>query len=77
LTYPILKRYVKWKDIAMISGPMGLRAIRGFHDEALRGEWQGYRASRLGDRHRLIYTSIPAESIYQVISITLHEYRRK
>ena len=37
----ILKRYEKWKDIAMISGPPGLRVIKGFHDEVLRGEWAG------------------------------------
>ncbi len=24
------QRYEKWKDIAMLSGPLGLRAIRGF-----------------------------------------------
>jgi len=34
----ILKRYEKWKDIAAISGPPGLRLIRGFRDEALSGE---------------------------------------
>ena len=34
----VLKRYEKWKDIAMLSGPAGLRAIKGFHDEALAGE---------------------------------------
>lgn len=34
----ILKRYEKWKDIAMLSGPRGLRAIRGFRDEALSGD---------------------------------------
>jgi hypothetical protein len=34
----ILKRYEKWKDIATISGPPGLRLIRGFHDEALSRE---------------------------------------
>jgi len=34
----ILKRYEKWKDIAMLSGPQGLRAIKGFRDEALSGE---------------------------------------
>jgi len=33
----IQKRYEKWKDIAMISGPPGLRLIRGFRDEALGG----------------------------------------
>ena len=37
----ILKRYEKWKDIAMLSGPMGLRAIKGFRDEALSGDWKG------------------------------------
>jgi hypothetical protein len=35
----ILKRYEKWKDIAAISGPPGLRLIRGFRDEVLAGEW--------------------------------------
>jgi mRNA-degrading endonuclease YafQ of YafQ-DinJ toxin-antitoxin module len=39
----MLKRYEKWKDIATLSGPMGLRLIRGFRDEALSGKWKGYR----------------------------------
>ena len=43
----ILKRYEKWKDIAMLSGPPGIRSIKGFHDEALSGEWKGHRSSRL------------------------------
>ncbi|MFA5241984.1 MAG: hypothetical protein WC392_06340 [Sulfuricella sp.] len=33
----VLKRYEKWKDIARVSWPPGLRAIKGFHDEALSG----------------------------------------
>lgn len=44
----ILKRYEKWKDIAVISGPTRLWLIKGFHDEALVGKWEGYRSSRLG-----------------------------
>ena len=43
----VLKRYEKWKDIAALSGPTGLRWIKEFHDEALHGEWRGYRSSRL------------------------------
>ena len=50
----ILKRYEKWKDIAMLSGPPGLRLIKGFHDEALSGEWKGHRSSRLGVQYRII-----------------------
>jgi toxin HigB-1 len=72
----ILKRYEKWKDIAMLSGPPGLRLIRGFNDEALSGKWQGYRSSRLGLQWRVIYRVVPGEHLFQVVSITPHDYRR-
>jgi addiction module RelE/StbE family toxin len=72
----ILKRYEKWKDIAALSGPPGLRLIKGFHDEALSGEWTGYRSSRLGDKWRVIYRLIAEELLFQVASITAHDYRR-
>jgi mRNA-degrading endonuclease YafQ of YafQ-DinJ toxin-antitoxin module len=72
----ILKRYEKWKDIASISGPPGLRLIKGFYDEALSGRWKGYRSSRLGIQWRMIYCTIPEELIFQVASITAHDYRR-
>ena len=72
----ILKRYEKWKDIATISGPPGLRLIKGFHDEALSGEWESYRSSRLGLQWRVIYRVIANELLFQVASITAHEYRR-
>ena len=72
----MLKRYEKWKDIAMLSGPPGLRLIKGFHDEALSGEWEGYRSSRLGIRYRVIYQVVAMEQLFQVVSITAHDYRR-
>jgi mRNA-degrading endonuclease YafQ of YafQ-DinJ toxin-antitoxin module len=72
----ILKRYEKWKDIAMLSGPPGLRLIKGFHDEALRGEWQGYRSSRLGLPYRVIYRLFSKQSLFQVEHVTPHDYRR-
>ena len=72
----ILLRYEKWKDIAAISGPPGLRAIKGFHDEALTGEWKGFRSSRLGFKWRVIYRVIPKESLFQVFHVTPHDYRR-
>ena len=73
----ILKRYEKWKDIAHISGPTGLRAITGFHDEPLRGEWKGHRSSRLGIQYRIIYRIEAQEILVLVIDITAHDYRRK
>ena len=73
----VLKRYEKWKDIVTISGPQGLRLIKGFHDEALRGQWQGFRSSRLGQQSRLIYKIEDKKLYVKVIDITPHDYRRK
>ncbi|OGA45825.1 MAG: addiction module toxin [Betaproteobacteria bacterium RIFCSPLOWO2_12_FULL_62_13] len=72
----ILKRYEKWKDIAMLSGPPGLRLIRGFNDEALSGKWGGHRSSRLGLQWRVMYRTVPVQQLFQVMAITPHDYRR-
>lgn len=60
----------------MLSGPLGLRQIRGFNDEALSGEWKGHRSSRLGLQWRVIYRTAPDEQLFQVMSITAHDCRR-
>ena len=72
----ILKRYEKWKDIARVSGPPGLHAIKGFHDEALSGEWKGHRSSRLGLQWRVIYSVVANVLLIQVVQVTPHDYRR-
>ncbi len=54
LPVEILKRYEKWKDIIRVSGPQGLRLIKGFRDEALGGQWEDHRSSRLGLQYRVI-----------------------
>jgi len=77
LPVEVLKRYEIWKDIVRVSGPPGLRLIKGFHDEALRGEWKGYRSSRLGMQFRVIYKLETKESAALVVNITAHDYRRK
>jgi addiction module RelE/StbE family toxin len=77
LPIEILKRYEKWKDIVEISGPAGLRLIRGFRDEALRGEWKGHRSSRLSQQYRVIYRVDGKRLLVQVLEINPHDYRRK
>ncbi len=72
----ILKRYEKWKDIVMLSGPMGLRAIKGFRDEALSGEWKGFRSSRLNEQWRVIYSVVADAFIVRVVRVTPHDYRK-
>lgn len=73
----ILKRYEKWKDVVTMSGPTGLRLIKGFHDEALLGKWKGCRSSRLSEKYRIIYKVVEKDILVQVISITPHDYRKK
>jgi len=77
LPIEILKRYEKWKDIVRMSDSKGLRMIKGFHDESLKGNWAGYRSSRLGLQYRVIY-EIKGDEIYvAVLDITAHDYRRR
>ena len=72
----VLERYEKWKDIVRVSGPEGLRSIRGFNDDALRGTWQGLRSSRLNLQYRVIYRIERDQVFVNVEKITPHDYRR-
>ncbi|MBU6482569.1 MAG: type II toxin-antitoxin system mRNA interferase toxin, RelE/StbE family [Nitrospirae bacterium] len=76
LPLELLKRYEKWKDIVRISGPAGLRLIKGFHDETLRGEWEGHRSSRLNAQYRVIYKVEEQRVLVVIMDVTAHEYRR-
>ena len=73
----VLKRYEKWKDIARLSGPIGLRAIKGFHDAALSGQREGQRSSRLGLQWRVIYQVSAAVFLIQVVEVIAHDYRKR
>ena len=73
----ILKRYEKWKDTVRLSGPKGLRLIKGFNDESLRGEWRGHRSSRLSQQYRVIYKIERQEVIVKVVDVTAHDYKKK
>jgi addiction module RelE/StbE family toxin len=77
LPVEILKRYEKWKDIVAISGPPGLRLIKGFNGEALSGDWKGHRASRLGQQYRVLYRIEKDRIRVEVVNVTAHDYRRK
>ncbi|MFV2073227.1 MAG: type II toxin-antitoxin system mRNA interferase toxin, RelE/StbE family [Thermoanaerobaculales bacterium] len=73
----VLRRYEKWKDVVMISGPQGLRLIKGFYDESLRGQWKGHRSSRLNRQYRVIYQIEAERILVEVVSVTAHDYRKK
>jgi mRNA-degrading endonuclease YafQ of YafQ-DinJ toxin-antitoxin module len=53
-----------------------VRQIKGFRDKALAGDWRGHRYSRLGEQWRVIYRVVADETLFQVASISAHDYRR-
>jgi plasmid maintenance system killer protein len=71
------KRYEKWLDIAVSSGPSGLKAVRGFRDEGLSGKWRGHRSSRLNLQYRVRYRVHAGLHRIRVLEISPHDYRRR
>jgi proteic killer suppression protein len=71
----VLKHYEVWKHIVELEGPQGLRLIKGFHDEALKGIWQRYRSSRLTREWRVIYKVEEKQYEIYVIDLNCHDYR--
>ena len=70
----IRKSYLAWKRIVEFEGPKGLRLIKGFHDEGLKGEWAGFRSSRLNRQWRVIYKIDKDELTVYVVEINPHTY---
>ena len=66
-----------WAQIVEQQGPVGLREFSGFNDEALTGDWQGYRSSRLNRQYRVIYSIDDDTVCVLVVDVTAHDYRRK
>ena len=73
----VLKKYEKWKDVVSVSGPQGLRKIKGLRDEPLRGDWKGHRSSRLNQQYRVIYKVESEKVLIQVVNVTPRDCRRK
>ena len=73
----IQEKFTKWLDIARLSGPPGLRAIKGFKDHALKGEWAGARSSYLNKQWRVIYSVDSDQIRILVLRVTPHDYRKR
>ncbi len=67
--------YTFWLAIVEQSGPQGLRAIKGFHDEKLSGKMAHLRSSRLTLQWRVIYSVNASTVTVTVEQITPHVYR--
>jgi addiction module RelE/StbE family toxin len=70
----IRKEYEVWKRVVEFQGTQGLREMKGYHDESLKGVWKGFRSSRLSLQWRVIYKSEKEEFEIYVIDINAHKY---
>jgi len=77
LPIDVVKHYELWKKIVEHEGQRGLYLIKGFYDEALKGNWQGYRSSRLTKQWRVIYKVGKQVCEIYVIDINPHNYKRR
>jgi addiction module RelE/StbE family toxin len=73
----VVKHYELWKRIVELEGIQGLKLIKGFHDEALKGQWAGYRSSRLTNQWRVIYKTEKKLLEVYVIDVNSHDYRKR
>lgn len=75
----ILQSYEVWARLIEEHGTEILRGFVGYHDEQLRGAWQGHRSSRLNRQWRVIYRRTAGDEIevVEVQRVTAHDYRRK
>lgn len=72
----IVRKFALWVDLVENEGLEAARAIPGFRDHALRGEWLGYHAIRLSDAYRAIYILRKDGSIETVFveEVNKHDY---
>ncbi len=72
----IVKKFALWVDLVAVEGRAAARAIPGYRDHVLKGEWRGYRAIRLSAAYRAIYQERQAGTIHLVYveEVSKHDY---
>jgi toxin HigB-1 len=72
----IVRKFALWVDLVSVEGLATARAVPGFRDHGLKGEWQGYRAIRLSAAYRAIYQERRAGEIHLVYveEVNKHDY---
>jgi len=42
----------------------------------MKGEWNGFRRSKLNDQYRVIYRMVAGELVVQVVDVNAHDYEK-
>ena len=72
----VAEKYAFWCAVVRQSGPQGLRAIKGFHDEKLGGKLAHLRSSRLSLHWRVFYSVNESTVTVSVEDVNAHDYRK-
>lgn len=74
LEKPVRAAYSAWKNILSNEGMEGLRNIKGFHFEKLKGNRKGQHSCRLNRGYRVIFIKTDISVIIEVLEVNKHEY---
>lgn len=72
----VLRKYQFWLGMVQTQGPEAVQLFPGFKDEVLKGEWKGFRSSRLNIQYRVIYRVEAQEVAVYVERVDSHTYRK-
>ena len=72
----IARKFRIWVALVEESGIRETRKCKGFHDEPLRGQLQGWRSIRLNKAYRGIYVEHETGEVelIEVLEVNKHEY---
>ena len=72
----IVRNFMAWVGSVQAIGLEVTRRLPGYHDEPLKGQWQGYRSVRLSQAYRAIYSVRDDQTIEfaQVETVNKHRY---
>jgi proteic killer suppression protein len=72
----IVRKFALWVDLVSVEGLAAARAIPGYRDHGLEGEWKGYRAIRLSQAYRAIYEERDDGTVRTVFveEVNKHDY---
>lgn len=70
----ICAAYSVWRNIVLMDGLKGLRMVKGFHFEKLKGNRGGQYSCRLNRGYRVIFIRGCDVIIVVVLEVSKHEY---
>lgn len=66
--------YSSWKGIITVHGFQGLRSVKGFHLEILKGKRKGQYSCRLNKGFRVYFKKTDDGIAIEVLEINKHDY---